>query len=169
MWFQSKEKNREQADKLLEKARQAREKENILEALESVEKAIHLDKEYATSYGEYGIVLALEKNNFERAEYNGQLAVIKDSKNAVQWRNLAHTYYLLGKYQKAFVTILVAETLNPQLENVQKLKSLIKAIMNAEQLKTLDIIEEKTKQVFSKFQKEDVIMPDLFLQETLNI
>lgn len=169
MWFQSKEKTREQTDKLLEKARQAREQQKIIEALELVEKAIHLDNEYATSYGEYGIILALEKNNFERAEYNGQLAVIKDSKNAFQWKNLAYTYYLLGKCQKAFVAIVVAESLDPQLENVQKLKSLIKAIMNAEQLRTLDIIEEKTKLTFSKFQKEDVIMPDLFLQKALGI
>lgn len=169
MWFTSKEKTKEHADKLMEKARHERDKDNILEALSLLEQAIRQDKKYATPYGEYGIVLAKQKNNVERAEYNGHQAIVKASQSAIQWRNLAHIYYLLGRYQKAFVAIVVAETLNPKLENVQKLKSLIQAIMNAAQLKTLNIIEEKTKQVFSKFQKEDVIMPDVFLQETLGV
>ena len=168
MWFTSKEKAKEHADKLIKKARQERDKENIIEALSLLEKAIRLDKEYATPYGEYGIVLALYKNN-DQAEYNGHFAIVKASKCVTQWRNLAQIYYLLGRFHKAYVAILVAETLDPQLENVQKLKSLIKAIMSPDQLKDIDQIEQNTKQAFSKYAKQEIIMPEQFIEDALSI
>ena len=169
MWFASKEKTKEHADELIAQARLCRDEENILEALNLLEKAIHLDKEYATPYGEYGIALAMQKNNNDRAEYNGLFAIVKDSKNAIQWRNLAHIYYLLGRYPKAYVATIMAETLGKNVENLENIKARIKESMTEHQLNELPKIEEKVKEVYYRHKNHPTIMPEPFIDESLNI
>ena len=116
MWLKSRDKIQKIIEQLLEKARKEREKGNIQEALTVIQEAIHLDKENAISFGEYGITLAMEKYDDTKAEYNGQYAVMKSSQDAVQWANLARIYYLLESYKKALISILVAELIDHELE-----------------------------------------------------
>ena len=168
MWLKSRDKIQKIIEQLLEKARKEREKGNIQEALTVIQEAIHLDKENAISFGEYGITLAMEKYDDTKAEYNGQYAVMKSSQDAVQWANLARIYYLLESYKKALISILVAELIDHELENVQKIEMQIEEAMGPEQVNTILKIAEKTRNVFTKYKSLESITPDSLFKEVLN-